>query len=183
MLWKRNFANLYIISYGFCGICSWKTNFLLEWFSNSHLGKRELERKVSAVVCVPPITQLHIKWLKVHFPITDVPHKTDSGRGAGSLHLRLPRNHVELLAQASAKAISDWRRAVNSNQFKFFLQEPDALVIAVAANNTRQMLVPEDYVSTGSESKPVWVLCVQLLEWTTSFSFSPRGYSGGCRAW
>lgn len=184
MLQKHSFANLYITSYRFHRMCSWKTNFLLKWFANSHLGKRELERKVSAVVSfLCPVTQLDIKWWKVHFPITDVPHKMDSGRGGRSLHPCVPRNHVELLVQVSAKAISDWRRAVNSNQFTFFLQEPDALLKTVAANNTRQMFVPEDCVSTGAESKPVGVLCVQLLEWTTSFSFSPHGYNRGCRAW
>ncbi|XP_049657831.1 intraflagellar transport protein 20 homolog isoform X2 [Accipiter gentilis] len=37
-------------------------------------------------------------------------------------------------------------------------EEPDALLKTVAANNTRQMFVPEDCVSTGAESKPVGVL-------------------------
>ncbi|XP_049657830.1 intraflagellar transport protein 20 homolog isoform X1 [Accipiter gentilis] len=42
-------------------------------------------------------------------------------------------------------------------------EEPDALLKTVAANNTRQMFVPEDCVSTGAESKPVGVLSFRCL--------------------
>lgn len=71
---------------------------------------------------------------------------------------------MERLAQASAQATSDERRAVNSNQFHFFLQEPDAPVVAAAANNRRQTFVPEDYVSTGPrQSQQERCACGRLL--------------------
>lgn len=72
--------------------------------------------------------------MEVHFPKTEVPHKIDNGKGAaGSLKLQIPRYHLEMLIQASAKPISDGR-AVNKSQFKLSLQECDALVIGIAAD-------------------------------------------------
>lgn len=127
-----------------------------------------------------PVMQLHIKWLKVPVPITDVPHKLAGGEERGPSTRVCPRNRVELRVQASARPTADGSRAVNSNQFKFFLQEPDALV---AAAPTGQVCVPGHHVSTGPQPKAVGVVRLQLPAGTTSFSSSPRGCSGGGRAW
>ncbi|XP_074889180.1 uncharacterized protein LOC142033237 isoform X1 [Buteo buteo] len=56
-------------------------------------------------------------------------------------------------------------------------EEPDALLKTVAANNTRQMFVPEDYVSTGAESKPVGVLPFSMLLSQTKLAMKTAQHS------
>lgn len=133
--------------------------------------------------CPPPHDAVTHQMVKSSCSYYGCTAQTGRGRGVRSLHPRVPRNRVELRVEASARATSDGSRAVNSNQFKFFLQEPDALVAAAAAAPTGQVCVPGHHVSTGPQPKPVGVVRLQLPAGTTSFSSSPRGYSGGGRAW
>lgn len=160
MLQKHSFANLYIISYGFCRIYSWKTNVLPKQFSNSHLGKRELERKVSAVV--PPPT-----------------HSYMSNGYLFSCYRCTAQNWQRERSEVPSPACAQKPHGIANAgicQSDFWLQgscklKPSPVLLAGArcsgnsccSNNARQMFVPEGYVSTGSESKPVWVLCLQLL--------------------
>lgn len=142
MLQSQSLVNLCTITQGFCRMCSWKTNFLLKGYCNSHLGK------VSAVVCSP--TSNGWKFIS-HSNRTGTANswRWESSQGLSPAPAQAPQGTElpELLLMSEG----GWGLPPTS----MFWWVLGALVTAAAASQVRQVFVPEDQVNTGPEPKPV----------------------------